>query len=59
MLRLNGRVLWSVIGWTSFLVRTLFLKEVVVELEITFVEERIGAEEFTKCWWMHGHTAKA
>ena len=59
MLRLDGRVLWSVIGWTRFLVRALFLKEVLMELEITFIEECIGAEEFTKSWWMHGHSSKA
>ena len=59
MLRLNGGVQWSVVGWTSFLVRALFLKEVLMELEITFIEERIEAEEFTKCRWMHGHSAKA
>ena len=59
MLRLDGRVQWSVIGWTCFLVRALFLKEVLMELEITFIEERIGAEEFTKSWWMHGHSTEA
>ena len=59
MLRLNGGVQWSVVGWTSFLVRALFLKEVLMELEITFIEESIGAEEFTKCRWMHGYSAKA
>ena len=55
MLRLDGRVLWSVIGWTRFLVR----EEVLMELEITFIEECIGAEEFTKSRWMHGHSSKA
>ena len=59
MLLLDGRVLWSVIGWTRFLVRALFLKEVLMELEITLIEESIGAEEFTKSGWMHGHFSKA